>query len=249
VPDRRTSRRGRARKSPQAGADLGAGAEREGFEPPSPFGRSLSRRVHYRSASAPRREAGGRGPTECGRELLRKCRSPRADCPAHRRRLARLAGGRVWAVPRTLEADFDLHRGARMDLGRLRRPRSSRRLTPWRSRDDLLRASARTSGSHPGASLGLTSTFYRGARIRTGDLCVPNAALYRTEPRPGTTPDRLKTNGRGGISSAASQPRSSRFARREPTRRLLRKRVGSHPTYTSSTEDKRTGWDSNPRGC
>jgi hypothetical protein len=24
----------------------------------------------------------------------------------------------------------------------------------------------------------------RGARIRTGDLCDPNAALYRTEPRP-----------------------------------------------------------------
>ena len=26
----------------------------------------------------------------------------------------------------------------------------------------------------------------RGARIRTGDLCDPNAALYRTEPHPGT---------------------------------------------------------------
>ena len=26
----------------------------------------------------------------------------------------------------------------------------------------------------------------RGARIRTGDLCDPNAALYRTEPRPGS---------------------------------------------------------------
>ena len=25
----------------------------------------------------------------------------------------------------------------------------------------------------------------RGARIRTGDLCDPNAALYRTEPHPG----------------------------------------------------------------
>jgi hypothetical protein len=29
--------------------------EREGLEPPSPFGRSLSRRVHYHSASAPER--------------------------------------------------------------------------------------------------------------------------------------------------------------------------------------------------
>ena len=30
--------------------------EREGFEPPSPFGRSLSRRVQYHSASAPERQ-------------------------------------------------------------------------------------------------------------------------------------------------------------------------------------------------
>ena len=37
-------------------------------------------------------------------------------------------------------------------------------------------------------TLSATSDFdnHRGARIRTGDLCVPNAALYRTEPRPGT---------------------------------------------------------------
>ena len=28
-------------------------------------------------------------------------------------------------------------------------------------------------------------TKHRGARIRTGDLCDPNAALYRTEPHPG----------------------------------------------------------------
>src|SRR5688572_19585040 len=27
-------------------------------------------------------------------------------------------------------------------------------------------------------------TSSRGARIRTGDLCVPNAALYQAEPRP-----------------------------------------------------------------
>jgi hypothetical protein len=32
----------------------------------------------------------------------------------------------------------------------------------------------------------LTLYFHRGARIRTGDLCDPNAALYRTEPRPVT---------------------------------------------------------------
>lgn len=35
-----------------------------------------------------------------------------------------------------------------------------------------------------------SSNNHRGARIRTGDLCDPNAALYRTEPRPAnqTTP-------------------------------------------------------------
>ncbi len=36
----------------------------------------------------------------------------------------------------------------------------------------------------------------RGARIRTGDLCVPNAALYRAEPRPVITNQR-KTDGVG----------------------------------------------------
>ena len=34
------------------------------------------------------------------------------------------------------------------------------------------------------APSGVLSSFNRGARIRTGDLCDPNAALYRTEPRP-----------------------------------------------------------------
>ena len=36
-------------------ADPEGATEREGFEPPSPFGRSLSRRVQYHSASAPKR--------------------------------------------------------------------------------------------------------------------------------------------------------------------------------------------------
>jgi hypothetical protein len=35
----------------------------------------------------------------------------------------------------------------------------------------------------PDKSCGVSN---RGARIRTGDLCDPNAALYRTEPRPET---------------------------------------------------------------
>jgi hypothetical protein len=42
----------------RAGRVVSTEAEREGLEPPSPFGRSLSRRVHYHSASAPEWEAG-----------------------------------------------------------------------------------------------------------------------------------------------------------------------------------------------
>ena len=51
---------------------------------------------------------------------------------------------------------------------------------------DRIGASARTSGSHPGDQLfrPASRAIHRGARIRTGDLCDPNAALYRTEPRP-----------------------------------------------------------------
>jgi hypothetical protein len=48
-------------------------------------------------------------------------------------------------------------------------------------------ASARTCGSHPGAHVPEQNP-NRGARIRTGDLCDPNAALYRTEPRPEDLP-------------------------------------------------------------
>ena len=47
----------------------------------------------------------------------------------------------------------------------------------------------------------------RGARIRTGDLCVPNAALYRTEPRPDTNNSPQvwwrANNGWGGIRTHA----------------------------------------------
>jgi hypothetical protein len=51
----------------------------------------------------------------------------------------------------------------------------------------------------------------RGARIRTGDLCDPNAALYRTEPRPGTTGYLAVLNGRRGMELAIA--RSSRSLR------------------------------------
>jgi hypothetical protein len=49
-----------------------------------------------------------------------------------------------------------------------------------------------------GRATGVDHLPNRGARIRTGDLCDPNAALYRTEPRPETN----VTNGRGGIGFA-----------------------------------------------
>jgi hypothetical protein len=39
----------------RTGRVASSNTEREGLEPPSPFGRSLSRRVHYHSASAPER--------------------------------------------------------------------------------------------------------------------------------------------------------------------------------------------------
>jgi hypothetical protein len=39
----------------------------------------------------------------------------------------------------------------------------------------------------------------RGARIRTGDLCDPNAALYRTEPRPVFFPALPRGNPRGWV--------------------------------------------------
>ena len=49
----------------------------------------------------------------------------------------------------------------------------------------------------------------RGARIRTGDLCDPNAALYRTEPRPeqaGRKPERTGEAARPSAGSGAHDP-------------------------------------------
>ena len=141
------------RKKPPRPVTWRAKTEREGFEPPSPFGRSLSRRVQYHSASAPNSKA-------------------------------RLPEGR---------------------------PGGS------------LRASSSNSAFESGryqktaASGGTTN---RGARIRTGDLCDPNAALYRTEPRPDFHPHRPNT--------------------------FLRKRVGADLRKADCF--KRMGWDSNPRG-
>ena len=61
-------------QSPHSLSTAGASAsstEREGFEPPSPFGRSLSRRVQYHSASAPKRQ----------RPSVARCASAGASIP------------------------------------------------------------------------------------------------------------------------------------------------------------------------
>ncbi len=167
--------------------------EREGFEPPSPFGRSLSRRVQYHSASAPTSKQ--QSPSH-----RRHCRdNPGSLSRGARMDLAALGRLRRSAAPARTSgphpgdhpvgpASRDLNRGARMDLAALGRLRRSA-------------APARTSGPHPGDHpVGPASRdLNRGARIRTGDLCDPNAALYRTEPRPG--PTILPTDSGVGVSS------------------------------------------------
>lgn len=82
-------------------------------------------------------------------------------------------------------------------------------------------------------------TYHRGARIRTGDLCDPNAALYRTEPRPEIE---LRTWWDSTSRRPASQGARSLVApqlspRRDP---------GGSPRVRNPPQ--RTGWDSNPRG-
>ncbi len=78
-------------------------------------------------------------------------------------------------------------------------------------------------------------TINRGARIRTGDLCDPNAALYRTD---GAMRRRLASH----RISALRAPHS--VARLEPTL------CSSSKITWVRTDCKRlrTGWDSNPRG-
>ena len=108
----------------------------------------------------------------------------------------------------------------------------------------------------------------RGARIRTGDLCDPNAALYRTEPRPETGLDLLRglaapncpIEKRGGMGLAwlsrvagMSARRASRDHHLDPLSSTPRSRSAAQIAawvriQTLLLIQKRTGWDSNPRG-
>lgn len=97
------------------------------------------------------------------------------------------------------------------------------------------------------------ATFHRGARIRTGDLCDPNAALYRTEPRPVPPvlhPSHL--NGRGGIRTHVGfRPHDfqscalSRSATRPGSRNF---RLTRNLRMLRALLQTRREWDSNPRG-
>ena len=99
-------------------------------------------------------------------------------------------------------------------------------------------------------------TINRGARIRTGDLCDPNAALYRTEPHPGLLG--YLRSGRGGIElrsfrdPCSSPLRSESSPRCSPLRRLRGfERAGGddhlspdlHPAYFSGRGGIRTHAD------
>ena len=90
----------------------------------------------------------------------------------------------------------------------------------------------------------------RGARIRTGDLCDPNAALYRTEPRPetrGTPPvqslrSRTGWDGPPGGSAVLSRLQSPRLSARLPSARTRSNPIPSNHFV------QRTGWDGPPGG-
>ncbi len=190
----------------------GHSTEREGFEPPSPFGRSLSRRVQYHSASAP---DGIGDPCKQQRPGLHACRSSpgvrpprfvhvsgrpdaprfarcsrrlpiRPHCGPSLRRLGsnlRFSPGRTPSCPAS--AGFLIGApgctslcsvvSATTHSAALRPIPSEPRLEP----PVLTRSNTVLSGVRRFPN--------RGARIRTGDLCDPNAALYRTEPRPEAT--------------------------------------------------------------
>ena len=158
-----------------------ARTEREGFEPPSPFGRSLSRRVQYHSASAPDSKARARRvtarPTLCG-GVIRSLWSTDVVLP-----------------PKKVPYD------------------------------------------------GGSGRFNRGARIRTGDLCDPNAALYRTEPRPGTY--RIKTTDGVGFEPTRAMPTRFPIVRLKPLGHPSKK----WPRTSHTTAAKAEGVGFEPTRC
>ena len=85
-------------------------------------------------------------------------------------------------------------------------------------------------------------TINRGARIRTGDLCDPNAALYRTEPHPGQLGYLLAD----GVGFEPTRTMSTRFP-------IVRLKPLGHPSKRGRVRAlhdlKRREWDSNPRGA
>ena len=87
----------------------------------------------------------------------------------------------------------------------------------------------------------------RGARIRTGDLCDPNAALYRTEPRPEQT---CEAGHRGtgaeqdGWGLSRPRERAACFA----SARRCRFRSAKAPDLRTIGSDHPTGWDCWPFG-
>jgi hypothetical protein len=118
-----------------------------------------------------------------------------------------------------------------------------------------------------------SSNIYRGARIRTGDLCDPNAALYRTEPRPvnppASHPPRVlppertgwDSNPRGclaphdfqscALSHSATHPETPIYGRHgtmQKTTRLDPDQVGADVRQFDLNQPQRREWDSNPRG-
>ena len=170
----------------------------------------------------------------------------------------RLSSGRQHTSLRRFAANL-LIGAPGLSCGRLRRSSLVSRTTTLTLRDYLLRRSARTSSSLPGADTRTAplrgEPTYRGARIRTGDLCDPNAALYRTEPRPGLLG--YTTDGVGWTSlrdrRLARHPigrfaNTRSLARLEPRSKPLRSSRGFEPTFNSVLPSLRTGWDSNPRG-
>ena len=97
----------------------------------------------------------------------------------------------------------------------------------------------------------------RGARIRTGDLCDPNAALYRTEPRPGTNSGqsmygRVELTSLRSVISRKCLPGHlpTHFCRSTRTYLVIfcEDHVGSNPIIILASCFQRREWDSNPRG-